>query len=159
MISNPKYKGEWKPKKIPNPAYKGVWKAKEIPNPEYEADDKLHIYQDFAAVTFDLWQVKSGTIFDNVILADSYAEAKAFYDETNGATKETEKKAYDELEENKRKAEEEDRKKQVCLCLHILCVPIPVCDQSHPLGGGRTAFSPLHFGPGWTKGRWMEHNS
>jgi calreticulin len=112
MISNPKYKGEWKPKKIPNPAYKGVWKAKEIPNPEYEADDKLHIYQDFAAVTFDLWQVKSGTIFDNVILADSYAEAKAFYDETNGATKETEKKAYDELEENKRKAEEEDRKKQ-----------------------------------------------
>jgi calreticulin len=112
MISNPKYKGEWKPKKIPNPAYKGVWKAKEIPNPEYEPDDNLQVYKDFAAVTFDLWQVKSGTIFDNIILTDSYAEAKEFYEETNGATKDAEKKAFDEMEEKKRKEEEEERKKQ-----------------------------------------------
>nr|Q9ZNY3.1 RecName: Full=Calreticulin; Flags: Precursor [Euglena gracilis]CAA70945.1 calreticulin precursor [Euglena gracilis] len=112
MISNPKYKGEWKAKKIPNPAYKGVWKPRDIPNPEYEADDKVHIFDEIAAVGFDLWQVKSGTIFDNIIVTDSLAEAKAFYDQTNGATKDAEKKAFDSAEADKRKKEEDERKKQ-----------------------------------------------
>lgn len=112
MIPNPKYKGEWKAKKIPNPDYKGAWKARDIPNPEYEADENIHVYKEIGAVTFDLWQVKSGTIFDNIILTDSAAEAKAFYDETNGATKDAEKKMSDDAEAEKRKKEEEERKKQ-----------------------------------------------
>jgi len=111
VISNPKYKGEWKAKKIPNPAYKGVWKPREIPNPEYEEDSNLYLYDGIAAVGFDLWQVKSGTIFDNIIIADSVEEAKAFYDETNGKTKDAEKAAFDKLEEEKKAKEEEERKK------------------------------------------------
>jgi len=111
-ISNPNFKGEWKAKRIPNPAYKGVWKAKDIPNPEYEADANLAVYDNIGAVAFDLWQVKSGTIFDNVILTDSIEEAKALYEETNGATKEAEKKMFDEFEAERLKAEEEERKKQ-----------------------------------------------
>eukprot|EP00906_Rhabdomonas_costata_P028791 RCo040703 len=111
MVSNPKYKGEWKPKMIPNPNYKGVWKAKEIDNPEYEADDTLYLFKDMEAVGFDLWQVKSGTIFDNIIVTDSVAEAKEFYDETTGATKAGEVAMNNKLEEEKRKKEEEERKK------------------------------------------------
>ena len=57
MIDNPKYKGEWKPKRISNPEYKGVWEPKKIDNPKYVADDKLYLYKDFGFIGFDLWQV------------------------------------------------------------------------------------------------------
>eukprot|EP00178_Gracilaria_changii_P000319 TRINITY_DN1039_c0_g1_i1.p1 TRINITY_DN1039_c0_g1~~TRINITY_DN1039_c0_g1_i1.p1 ORF type:complete len:382 (-),score=88.22 TRINITY_DN1039_c0_g1_i1:201-1346(-) len=109
MISNPKYKGEWKPKMIPNPAYKGVWKAREIPNPDYVADDKLYLFTDNSGVGFDLWQVKSGTIFDNIVVSDSLDDAWAAYDAAQSAV-EAEKKAKDAADEEKRKQEEADRK-------------------------------------------------
>eukprot|EP00996_Jenningsia_fusiforme_P001047 NODE_1957_length_1344_cov_457.176834_g1774_i0.p2 GENE.NODE_1957_length_1344_cov_457.176834_g1774_i0~~NODE_1957_length_1344_cov_457.176834_g1774_i0.p2 ORF type:complete len:395 (+),score=108.60 NODE_1957_length_1344_cov_457.176834_g1774_i0:45-1229(+) len=112
MIANPNFKGEWKPKTIPNPAYKGVWKPRDIPNPEYEADENLHVFEDIAAVGFDLWQVKSGTIFDNIILTDSVEEAQAFYESTTGKTKVAEKEAFDKAEAEERAKEEEERKKQ-----------------------------------------------
>merc|ERR1712070_569209 len=78
MIDNPEYKGEWSVKKISNPAYKGVWEAKKIANPEYVDDDELYKFADFGFIGFDLWQVKGGTIFDNVIITDEVAEADAF---------------------------------------------------------------------------------
>merc|ERR1712083_664583 len=65
-------------KRISNPAYKGFWEAKKIANPEYEDDDNLYKYADFGFIGFDLWQVKGGTIFDNVIITDDVAEADAF---------------------------------------------------------------------------------
>merc|ERR1712178_86160 len=70
MIDNPEYKGDWTVKKISNPAYKGVWEAKKIANPEYEDDNAVYKYADFGFIGFDLWQVKGGTIFDNVIICD-----------------------------------------------------------------------------------------
>ena len=75
MVENPNFKGPWLPKKIPNPAYKGVWKAKKVPNPEFSDDPDLYKYQDFGYVGFDVWQVKGGTIFDNIIITDSLEEA------------------------------------------------------------------------------------
>merc|ERR1712017_33193 len=78
MKDNPEYKGEWIAKRISNPAYKGFWEAKKIANPEYEDDDSVYKYADFGFIGFDLWQVKSGTIFDNVIITDDVAEADAF---------------------------------------------------------------------------------
>ena len=33
--------------------------------------------QDFGIIGFDLWQVKAGTIFDNVLITDSEAEQAA----------------------------------------------------------------------------------
>merc|ERR1712209_179725 len=56
----------------------GVWEAKKIANPEYEDDDTLYKYDAFGFIGFDLWQVKGGTIFDNVIITDDVAEADAF---------------------------------------------------------------------------------
>merc|ERR1712066_410492 len=70
--------GEWTGKRISNPAYKGMWEAKKIANPEYEDDDKVYKFDDFGFLGFDLWQVKGGTIFDNIIVTDEVAEADKF---------------------------------------------------------------------------------
>merc|ERR1712151_984347 len=75
MKDNPAYKGDWSVKRITNPAYKGFWEAKKIANPEYVDDDKVYSYADFGFLGFDLWQVKGGTIFDNIIITDDKAEA------------------------------------------------------------------------------------
>merc|ERR1719181_247815 len=78
MKDNPAYKGDWSVKRISNPAYKGFWESKKIDNPEYEDDDKVYKYSDFGFVGIDLWQVKGGTIFDNIIICDDKEEAAAF---------------------------------------------------------------------------------
>merc|ERR1712232_362768 len=101
MKDNPAYKGEWSVKRISNPAYKGFWEAKKIANPEYEDDDKIYSFADFGFLGFDLWQVKGGTIFDNVIVCDDVAEADAFAKKW---------KATNEVEKAKKK-EEDDAKK------------------------------------------------
>lgn len=77
-IDNPDFKGEWAQKKIPNPAYKGAWEARQIPNPDFVDDPDLGKYGDFGYVGFDVYQVKGGTIFDNIIITDSIAEADKF---------------------------------------------------------------------------------
>merc|ERR1712100_496959 len=76
QIDNPEFKGPWKAKRIKNPAYKGVWEAKLIDNPKYVADDNLYKYANFGSVGIDVWQVKSGTIFDNILLTDDVEYAK-----------------------------------------------------------------------------------
>merc|ERR1711935_203146 len=77
QIDNPEFKGEFKVKRIANPAYKGVWAAKMIANPEYKDDDTLYSFDSFAFVGIDVWQVKSGTIFDNLLITDDAAVATA----------------------------------------------------------------------------------
>merc|ERR1712038_534213 len=101
MKDNPAYKGDWNVKRISNPAYKGIWEAKKIANPEYEDDNMVYKYDDFGFIGFDLWQVKGGTIFDNVIVTDDKAEADSF-------TKKW--KDLSEVEKSKKK-EEDDAKK------------------------------------------------
>merc|ERR1712056_173399 len=101
MKDNPEYKGDWYVKRISNPAYKGIWEAKKIANPEYEDDDEVYKYDDFGFLGFDLWQVKGGSIFDNVIVTDDKAEADIFAKKW---------KALSEVEKAKKK-EEDDAKK------------------------------------------------
>merc|ERR1739837_6663 len=93
--------GEWEAPMKDNPAYKGIWEAKKIANPEYQDDDALYKYDAFGFIGFDLWQVKGGTIFDNVIITDDAAEADAFSKKW---------KALSEHEKAKKK-EEDDAKK------------------------------------------------
>jgi calreticulin len=109
MIANPEYKGEWSPKMIDNPAYKGEWVHPMIPNPDFKDDDTLYLYESNKYVGIEVWQVKSGTIFDNIIITDDEAEAKKLADAT-AAAKEGEKKMFDKQEEVKRAKEEEERK-------------------------------------------------
>merc|ERR1712086_1016253 len=109
QIDNPDFKGEFKAKRIANPAYKGVWEAKLIANPKYEADDKLYSYAKFSTVGIDVWQVKSGTIFDNLLITDDVEAATAHAEKTWKAAKDGEKAAKEE--EDKAKKAEEDAKK------------------------------------------------
>jgi len=111
QIDNPDYKGEWKAKRIKNPAYKGVWEAKLIANPKYAPDDKLYKYDKFSTVGIDVWQVKSGTIFDNILITDDVAYAKEHAEKTWKAQKDGEKAAKEKADEEKRKKDEEERAK------------------------------------------------
>merc|ERR1711959_628880 len=98
MKDNPEFKGEWYVKRISNPAYKGVWSAKKIANPEFKDDDGIYAYEDFGFIGFDLWQVKGGTIFDNIIITDDVAEADKFAEKWKALSaheKEEKKKADD----------------------------------------------------------------
>ena len=110
MIDNPDYKGEWKAKQIDNPDYKGVWKHPEIDNPEYAADDKLYMHKEICTVGLDLWQVKSGTIFDNVLFTDDVEYATKIAKDVK-TTQEGEKKIKDGQDEEERKKAEEEAKK------------------------------------------------
>jgi len=80
-----------------------------IPNPDYYDDDNLYHYPSFKYVGLEIWQVKSGTIFDNFIITDDAAEAAKFAERTN-KSREGEKKMHDKQEEEKKAKEEEERK-------------------------------------------------
>ncbi|KAI8820071.1 Calreticulin family-domain-containing protein [Chytriomyces cf. hyalinus JEL632] len=108
-ISNPDYKGEWVANKIPNPAYKGAWVHPEIDNPEFKEDTEIYAFKN-GHVGFDLWQVKSGTIFDNIIVTDNLDEAKEFAKKTFDDLKDAEKEAKDKLDEKEKKEAEEKEK-------------------------------------------------
>ncbi|KAM6962696.1 calreticulin-like [Aplochiton taeniatus] len=110
MISNPEYQGEWKPKQIDNPDYKGAWVHPEIDNPEYSADDSIYKFDKIGVLGLDLWQVKSGTIFDNFLITDDVKEAEDFGKATWGATQSPEKKMKEAQEEEDRKKREEEEK-------------------------------------------------
>lgn len=110
MIPNPEYKGEWKPKQIDNPNYKGTWIHPEIDNPEYTPDDSIYKFDNIGILGLDLWQVKTGTIFDNLLITDDVEEAEKFGTETWGATKGPEKKMKDQQEEEEGKKREEEEK-------------------------------------------------
>nr|APA33866.1 seminal fluid protein [Nilaparvata lugens] len=108
QVNNPDYKGEWKPKQIDNPKYKGPWVHPEIDNPEYTADDNLYLREEIAGIGFDLWQVKAGTIFGNVLITDDPEHAQKVGEDVWRPMFEGEKKmkeALDEVERKKRDAE------------------------------------------------------
>merc|ERR1712113_66144 len=114
MKDNPAFKGEWTVKRISNPAYKGFWEAKKIDNPEYEDDNNIYRYADFGFIGFDLWQVKGGTIFDNIIITDDVAEADVFVkkwkdlSEVEKANKKEEDEAKKAEDAKKEESEAED---------------------------------------------------
>jgi len=76
MIDNPEFKGTWKPKMIDNPAYKGPWVHPKVANPDYAEDDSIYAYNSLAGIGLEIWQVKSGTTFDNILVTDDEKLAK-----------------------------------------------------------------------------------
>jgi calreticulin len=93
-IPNPNYTGEgWSPKRIPNPAYEGEWEVPTIANPEYVEGRALNYTH--GAIGIDIWQVLSGTIFDNFLVTDDEEFAKAEAKRVWGDLKEREKEAFE----------------------------------------------------------------
>mmetsp|Transcript_7951 Transcript_7951/g.10433 ORF Transcript_7951/g.10433 Transcript_7951/m.10433 type:complete len:410 (-) Transcript_7951:266-1495(-) len=109
MLDNPEFQGEWKPTMIDNPDYQGKWVHPMVPNPEYKYDETMYaVCKDGCThVGFELWQVKTGTLFDDIIVTDSLEEAQAFAKETFEAKKDAEKAMYDKIQDEK-KANEPD---------------------------------------------------
>merc|ERR1719423_494742 len=70
----------------------------------------LYLRKPMSVIGLDLWQGKSGTIFDNFLVTDDAEEAKKIGDETWGAIKEAEKKMKDEQDEEERKIAEAEAK-------------------------------------------------
>ncbi|BBH06834.1 calreticulin 3 [Prunus dulcis] len=130
-IPNPAYKGPWKPKpddwdeeenglwkapKIPNPAYKGPWKPK-VGTVEFEDDPDLYVLKPIKYVGVEVWQVKAGSVFDNILICDDPEYAKQVVEEvftnrefilcTSLMASQAEKDAFEEAEK-KRKAQEEE---------------------------------------------------
>merc|ERR1719198_185888 len=93
--------GEWEAPRIDNPEYKGVWVHDQVANPEYVDDDELYLYDDFGGIGIDVWQVKSGTVFDDILISDDVADADAAVPAFEKIVK---------AEEEAKKAEEEAKK-------------------------------------------------
>merc|ERR1711981_438500 len=92
--------------------YEGPWVHPEVDNPDFVEDDELYMYESFGVVGIDIWQVKAGSVFDNIILTDSLEEAQEFMKETYTKNKDAEKEMFDKAEEDRRAKEEEERKKE-----------------------------------------------
>jgi len=83
LIDNPKYKGQWKPKRIKNPQYKGPWVHPEIDNPDYVEHNDVHKRGPLSYVGIEIWQVKSGTVFSDFIVADNVEDVESFLKSRN----------------------------------------------------------------------------
>jgi calreticulin len=103
MIPNPDYKGEWRAKMIPNPEYKGEWVHPLIDNPDYAPDANIYAFDSNAFLGIEIWQVKSGTIFDDFLVTDSVEEAQK---EADSILKRIEAEKAAKEEDDKKKAEE-----------------------------------------------------
>merc|ERR1712027_124384 len=116
---------------------------------EYQDDDNLYKYADFGFIGFDLWQVKGGTIFDNVIITDDVAEADAFAEkwkalsehekakkkeEDDAKKAEADKKAEQDESDDDDDDEDDDKSEEMCssprseLCLTPAAQPSLICD-------------------------------
>nr|XP_033771776.1 calreticulin-like [Geotrypetes seraphini] len=115
MIANSNYKGEWNAKMIDNPNFKGPWIHPELDNPEYIAEVNAYRFHNISVIGLDLWQVKSGTIFDNFLITNDEQFAEEFGNETWGLTMDGEKKMKEKQdeEENKKKEAEEKKTKAI----------------------------------------------
>jgi len=116
LIPNPDYTGPYQPPRIPNPAWIGEWVHPEIANPEFpeESVAKSVASYEIGFLGFDLWQVKSGTIFDDILITDDLKVAEEWA-ERIAKKQAKEVKAKDKLDEEERKAvekEEEERAKK-----------------------------------------------
>jgi len=84
-----------------------------VPNPDYVYDNSMYAVcaNGCTHVGFELWQVKSGTIFDDIIVTDNLKEAQKFAKETYFKKKDGERKMEEKAKEEERKAaasEEDD---------------------------------------------------
>merc|ERR1740130_2471957 len=102
--------GEWEPPMVDNPEYKGEWTPTMVENPDYKDDKDLYkVCDPCDTVGFELWQVKAGSIFDDIVVTDSADEAKASGNKVMEKAKK-EKEMHDAEEKKKQDEAEAERK-------------------------------------------------
>ncbi|XP_010544335.1 PREDICTED: calreticulin-3 isoform X2 [Tarenaya hassleriana] len=110
-IPNPVYKGSWKAKRIKNPNYKGKWKIPWTDNPEFEDDPDLYVMKPIKYVGIEVWQVKAGSVFDNILICDDPQYARSIVDEYFANYRQAEKEAFAEAEKERKAREDEEARK------------------------------------------------
>ncbi|KAH7821445.1 putative calreticulin [Monocercomonoides exilis] len=112
LMRNPKYKGTWKRRMIKNPAYVGEWKPPLIPNPEYNDEVMKAKAFRFRYIAIDIWQVESGSIYDNFIICDKEAEFDSFLAATFRKQRNIEHPGWEkDLDDDRRREEEYEKEK------------------------------------------------
>lgn len=82
VIPNPAYKGKWTLPLIDNPAYKGEWHPRKIANPNYFVDEHPHNLERMGAIGIEIWTMKDGILYDNILITHDEAEAESFTRDT-----------------------------------------------------------------------------
>jgi len=77
-----------------------------VPNPEFKDDNTLYAFSDNKFVGFEVWQVKAGTIFDNILVTDDQEEANKWAEKTK--VTQAGEKVMSEKEEEERRAKESE---------------------------------------------------
>ncbi|XP_054321864.1 calreticulin-3 isoform X2 [Pongo pygmaeus] len=106
MLQKPPYQDGLKPEGI----HKDIWLHHKMKNTNYLTQYDLSEFENIGAIGLELWQVRSGTIFDNFLITDDEEYADNFGKATWGETKgpEREMDAIQAKEEMKKAREEEE---------------------------------------------------
>merc|ERR1712048_716895 len=107
MIPNPEYKGEWRAKRIENPDYKGEWEHPQVDNPDYVPVTDVYKRGPIEYIGMEVWQVKAGTIFDNMLLTDDKELAAQKREDIMAGLK-GEKEAKEEFEKPEETEDDDD---------------------------------------------------
>ncbi|KAI5390388.1 Calreticulin-3, variant 3 [Lathyrus oleraceus] len=75
---------------------------------EFEDDPDLYVLKPIKYVGIEVWQVKAGSIYDNILICDDPQYAKQAVEEFMINNRETEKEAFEEAEKERRAREEEE---------------------------------------------------
>ncbi|KAM5229768.1 calreticulin-3 isoform 2-T2 [Hipposideros larvatus] len=105
MLQKPPYQDGLKPEGIE----KDVWLHQKMKNTNYLTEYDLSEFENIGAIGLELWQVRSGTIFDNFLITDDEEYAENFGKATWGETKGPEREMDDvQAKEELKRAREED---------------------------------------------------
>ncbi|KAH0451086.1 hypothetical protein IEQ34_021778 [Dendrobium chrysotoxum] len=127
-IKNPNYKGKWRIPWIDNPDGKtdgtyGIVLHGEMHFPlsnsmhkltfyphltEFEDDPDLYVLKPVKYVAIEVWQVKAGSVFDNILVCDDPEYAKQIVEEIWTKNREAEKEAFEEAEKIRKAKEEQE---------------------------------------------------
>lgn len=112
MIPNPNFKGEWKAQKIENPDYQGPWVHPQIPNPDYKEESNVYKRGELGYVGIEVWQVKSGTLFNDFILADNVNEVEQFFQTRSLGDESSAKEAYNKANAPPEEDDDDDEEEE-----------------------------------------------
>ncbi|XP_036865384.2 calreticulin-3 isoform X1 [Manis javanica] len=105
MLQKPPNQGGLKPEGID----KHIWLHRKMKNTNYLTEYDLSEFENIGAIGLELWQVRSGTIFDNFLITDDEEYAENFGRATWGETKGPEREMHAiQAKEEIKKAREED---------------------------------------------------
>ncbi|PWZ14090.1 Calreticulin [Zea mays] len=78
---------------------------------EFEDDPDLYVLKPLKYIGIEVWQVKAGSVFNNILICDDPEYARKVVEETWGANREAEKEAFEEAEKERKAREDRVRMK------------------------------------------------